>query len=84
MNGKKQMLRLVIGDESGVVNAFFPATSEIVVGGMIALVDCEARVVKEHIEIQVGRNGSIEEAKKSIKRVNNDYNVSEKSWVPVE
>ena len=49
VNGKKQMLRLVIGDESGVVNAFFPATSEIVVGGMIALVDCEARVVKEHI-----------------------------------
>jgi len=78
------MLRCLIGDESAVVNAFLPADPEISVGGTVALMDCEAKVTKEHIEIQVSKKGHVDQAKKKISRVNENYNVSEKSWVPVE
>lgn len=78
------MLRCVIGDESAVVNAFLPADPEIGVGKTVSLINCEAKVTKEHIEVQVSRKGHVDQAKRKIARVNESYNVSEKSWVPVE
>lgn len=40
------MLRCTIGDETGLVRAFFPESAALRVGKTIALFDCEARVVK--------------------------------------
>lgn len=42
-------VRCVLGDETGIVNAFIPETEFIKVGRTIALFGAEARVVKEHI-----------------------------------
>ena len=43
------MVRCVLGDETGVVNAFLPDDSRIVKGDTIALFRCESKVIKEHI-----------------------------------
>lgn len=74
-------VRCVLGDETGIVNAFIPETEFIKVGNTIALFAAEARVVKEHIEIQRARS---EAARSPINKVNESFNLSEKAWVPVD
>jgi hypothetical protein len=78
------MHKCTIGDESGLVRAFFPGSSPIRVGKSIALFDCEAKVVNQHIVVQIGRYGRIEVARKEVDKVNDKFNISDKSWVPVE
>ena len=51
------------------------------VGKTVALFGAEARVIKEHIEIQ---RAKVEAGRNPIDKVNDKYNVSEKSWVPVD
>lgn len=70
-----------MGDETGVVNAFLAESPELIVGRTVALFNAEARVVKEHIEIQRAR---VEAARGQIDKVNEKFNLSEKSWVPVD
>jgi hypothetical protein len=48
-------LRCQLGDDTGVVNAFLPESEHIIVGKTVALFGAEAKVVKEHIEIQRAR-----------------------------
>ena len=74
-------IRCVLGDETGVVNAFIPESEHLVVGKTAAFFGAEARVVKEHIEIQRAR---VEPARNPIDRVKESFNLSEKAWVPVD
>lgn len=53
----------------------------LVVGKSIALFDAEARVSKEHIELQRGR---VEEANRKIEKVNEKFDLSAKAWVPID
>jgi hypothetical protein len=77
----RNMLRCTLGDETGTVKAFLQDSPALRVGKSVVLFDCEARVVKEHIEIQC--RGRIEAARRDVERVNEKFNLSEKSWVPV-
>jgi len=40
------MVRCTVGDETGIVRAFFTNSSLIRVGKVLALFNCESRVVK--------------------------------------
>ncbi len=76
------MLRCTVGDDAGLVKAFLTDSPALRVGKSVALFDCEARVIKEHIEIQC--RGRIEAARKDVEKVNEKWNLSDKSWVPVD
>ena len=83
VQGRFPKIRCVIGDETGVVNAFLPEQDSIAVGRTIMLSRAEAKVVKEHIEIQLPGFGRIEEGRREVEKVNENFNLSEKSWVPM-
>ena len=51
-----------MGDETGLVKAFLIDTPALRVGKSVVLFDCEARVVKEHIELQC--RGKIDTARR--------------------
>ena len=80
----KTMMRCVLGDSTGIVNASFPDSEHLKSGNSIAIFGAEARVVKEHIEVQITNEGRVNKAKKEIGDVNDSLNVSAKSWVPVD
>jgi hypothetical protein len=48
-------LRCQLGDETGVVNAFLAESEHLIVGKTVALFGADAKVVREHIEIQRAR-----------------------------
>lgn len=75
------MLRCTLGDETGLIKAFLQDSPALRVGKSVVLFDCEARVVKEHIELQ--SRGRIDAARREVDRVNEKFNLSDKSWVPV-
>lgn len=62
--GKKG--RIVLGDETGTVRAFLFLNEHIRVGESIVLFRAEARVVKEHIEVQVPREGRVDVARRRV------------------
>ena len=73
-------VRCVLGDETGIVNAFIPETESLVVGKTVALFGAEAKVVKEHIEIQRAR---AEAGRNSLNDIKKSLNLPKKVWVPV-
>jgi len=75
------MIRATLGDETGLIRAFLQDTPALRVGKSVVLFDCEARVVKEHIELSC--RGRVEAARKEVEKVNEKLNLSDKSWVPV-
>ena len=75
----------MIGDASGVSNAFLPGFFEIVEGDSLVLFNGRAEVVNEHIEIQGGISGGrIEKSRRPVEKVNEELNISDKAWVPME
>ena len=48
------------------------------------LFSARSEVVKEHIEIQLDRRGRIEKSRRDVKGVNEEFNLSQKAWVPIE
>lgn len=50
----------MLGDETGKVKGFFYENEALKEGNTIVIFRAEASVVKEHIEIQLPRNGKIE------------------------
>ena len=56
VNGRSQKYRCVLGDSTGLANAFLPAKIEVREGDNIVLFNAKAEVVKEHIEIQLEYN----------------------------
>lgn len=77
-------LRCVIGDETGVSNAFLPESEYVYEGESIVLFNARSEVVKEHIEIQLDRRGRIEKSRRDVARVSEEFNLSLKAWVPME
>lgn len=78
------MLRCVLGDETGVVNAFLTDSPEIQVDASIVLFNATAAVTKEHIELQLERNvGRVDKARRKVEKVNESFDLSEKAWVPM-
>lgn len=56
----KNKLRVVLGDETGKVKGFLYENDSIKEGNTIVIFRAEARVVKEHIEIQLMKGGRVE------------------------
>jgi hypothetical protein len=57
------------------------ADDHIQVGESVVLFGAEARVVKEHIEIQVPREGKVDKARRKVEEVNDTFDISAKEWV---
>lgn len=75
----------MIGDSTGIANAFLPSKIDIKEGDSIVLFNAKAEVVKEHIEIQLEFNGGrIELSRRPVDRVSEEFNLSSKAWVPME
>lgn len=74
----------MIGDSTGVSNAFLPKKIDLNEGDSIVLFGAKAEVVKEHIEIQLADRGRIELSRKPVEKVSEEFNLSSKAWVPIE
>ena len=62
--------RCVIGDSTGISNAFLPAKVELKEGDSVVLFNANAEVVKEHIEVQLDyNNGRVELSRRPVDRV---------------
>lgn len=82
MEPLKNKVRVVLGDETGVVKGFFYNDEVIKEGNTVVIFKAESSVVKEHIEIQLMRGGRIEESRsKKITDVDDSVNISAKAWV---
>lgn len=69
--GGRGKYRCVIADDSGKANAFFPAFIDIGEGDSIVLFEARAEVVKEHIEIQLAREGGkIDISRRKVNKIN--------------
>ena len=76
--------RCVVGDPTGISNAFLPDRIELREGDSIVLFGAKAEVVKEHIEVQLAERGRLEIARKAVEKVSEEFNLSSKAWVPIE
>ena len=47
----------------------------------IVVFGAESRVVKEHIEIQVPREGKVDKARRAIEQVDEKNDISAKEWI---
>ena len=57
VGGRNTKYRCVIGDSTGIANAFLPSKIEVKEGDSLVLFGAKAEVVKEHIELQLDFNG---------------------------
>lgn len=73
--------RIVLGDETGIVRAFLFLDEHVRVNETIVLFGAESRVVKEHIEIQVPREGKVDRARRVIEEVDEKNDISAKEWI---
>lgn len=74
--------RVVLGDETGVVKAFLWANNEALqVNSTVVLFRAEAAVVKEHIEVQLMERGKVDTARREVRDVNKNHDISAKEWV---
>ena len=74
----------MVGDPTGISNAFLPDRIELREGDSIVLFGAKAEVVKEHIEVQLAERGRLEIARKAVEKVSEEFNLSSKAWVPIE
>ena len=78
--GKK--VRVVLGDETGIVKAFLFNEESIKEGATVVVFKAEADVVKEHIEIKLMKGGRVEESRsRKITDVDESNDISKKAWV---
>ena len=74
----------MIGDDTGISNAFLPDYESVAEGEYVVLFNARSEVVKEHIEIQLDRRGRVEKSRREVAKVNEEFNLSQKAWVPIE
>lgn len=71
VGGRSSKYRCLVGDSSGVSNAFLPAKIELKEGDSIVLFNAKGEVVNEHIEIQLDFNGGrIEYSRRPVDKIN--------------
>ena len=75
------MVRVQLGDQTGVVKGFFYNSEDLSVGNTIAIFNVEALVVKEHIEMQLMKRGRIDQARREVKEVKSSNDISAKEWI---
>ena len=73
-----------MGDETGIIKAFLYKNDAIKVGESVVVFKAEARVVKEHIEIQVMEGGKVDVARRQVENVNEKHDVSAKEWIEAD
>ena len=78
---KNKKVELVLGDETGVVNAFMFQNPILEGGNTLCFFNAQANVYKEHIQLQMMRGGQIEKARREIHGVNILNDISAKEWV---
>ena len=78
------MLRCEVGDETGVSKAFLPDVNDVQIDDSVVLFKAQGAVMKEHIELQLGRGGRVEKARKRVEKVNDEFDLSFKAWVPMD
>lgn len=82
---KTTKYRCVLGDSTGITNAFLPNKIELREGDHIVLFNAKADVVQEHIELQLEFNGGrMELSRRPVEKVSEEFNLSSKAWVPME
>ena len=74
-------MRVQLGDHTGVVNAFLYENEALKQGNTVVVFKCEAKVVKEHIEVQLMQRGKVEEARRKVDDVDKSVDISAKEWV---
>ena len=74
-------MRVVLGDGTGVVNAFLFENEALKAGNSIVVFKGEARVVKEHIEVQLMPRGKVEKARRNVDEVDKQVDISAKEWI---
>ena len=67
--GGRGKYRCVIADNTGKANAFFPCFIDIREGDSIVLFDAKAEVIKEHIEIQLPREGKVDISRQKVTKI---------------
>lgn len=55
----KKAVICVLGDETGVVNAYFPFSVFLQVGKIISLFNVDALVVEEHIQVTLNSHSRL-------------------------
>ena len=74
-----------MADASGKVNAFLPAKIDVREGDSLVLFEVRAEVVKEHIELQLDyQRGRMDLSRRTVDKVDERFDLSKKSWVPME
>lgn len=77
---ERTFLDCILGDSTGVVNGSFFANTRVKEGNIYSFKRVNARVIKDHIQIQKGKTGFIEENESTIKEVNEKNNISAKAY----
>lgn len=78
----KNRVRLVLGDETGIIKAFIYDDDCLVEGNTIVLFKGEANVNREHIELVLMKGGRVEESRnRKINEVDSTVDISAKAWV---
>ena len=70
-----------MGDETAIIRAFLFDNENLKVGESVVLFGAESKVIKEHIEIQVPREGKVDKARKRVEEVNESFDISAKEWI---
>ena len=84
MGGKTTKYRCVVGDSTGIANAFLPNKIELREDDHIVLFNAKAEVVQEHVELQLEYNGGrMELSRRPVEQVSEEFNLSAKAWVPI-
>lgn len=85
MGGKYTKYRCVVGDSTGIANAFLPNKIELREDDHIVLFNVKAEVVQEHIELQLEyKGGNMALSRRPVDQVSEEFNLSSKAWVPME
>lgn len=84
-NGRERtFLDCILADESGCVNASFFGNDNVKKGDVLNLRGVVAKVVREHIQIQRGKEGRLFHVEGDIKNPNTTDNISKKAYEIVE
>lgn len=78
---ERTYLDCTLGDGTAIVEASFFANVPVKAGQVYAFKNMIAKVVREHIQIQKGRFGRVEENDTEVRDVNTKVDISAKSYV---
>ena len=66
----------MVGNSTGISNAFLPDRIELREGDSIFLFGAKAEVVKEHIKVQLAERGRLGIARKAVEKFSEEFKLS--------